>query len=291
MNTNSKEKIFSYPKLNIGKNEFEPSELIQIDTELSLHEIVGKDKNSIKTIVIVGAWHGDEVDSFLQYKNANIFCFEPNPETFSFLKKRFDNYSNVYCLPFACGSTKGPGELNENNITGTDSILPTLNTSFLSVTKKHSVDICRLDDIEQLKSIEIDLLWLDVQGFELEVLKGANLLLQNCQVIFTEVSQNNPDYKNAVTYDNLNSYLDNIDFKLLAEGLNGNNSISHSGNALFVKKNNPLSTSYFNTYEDRIISRIKKDILKRNLFSMKFARYISKIIPLSVKLQIKKFIK
>jgi len=284
------EKAFSYPSLKISGNEFEPSELIQIDTELSIHEIIGKEKNSIENIVIVGAWRGDEVNSFLKFKNVNIFCFEPNPQNFSFLQKRFNDVRNVHCFPLACGAMSGEAELFESNITGTDSMLPILESSSMSLTKKHSVTICRLDDVTELKGKAIDLLWIDVQGFELEVLKGANALLQNCQAIFTEVNENNPDYKSAVSYATLTSYLISKNFRLLAEGINKIDMEHPGGNALFVQKQNNLSGFYFDNFIQRIQTRVKWDSFKRNIYSIRLLKYLTNVLPNSSKILIKKYI-
>ena len=289
-NMDIEQKVFSYPSFQIGKNHFEPSELIQMDTEISIHELIGKEEGFIKNIVIVGAWRGDEVSSFLKYKEVNIFCFEPNPQNFLYLKKRYQNTPNVHCFPLACGATKGVVELHESNITGTDSILPILESSSMSLTKKHSVEMCRLDDILELKNKTIDLLWIDVQGFELEVLKGAELLLQKCLAIFTEVNERNQDYKSAVSYTVLTTYLQDNDFRLLAQGINKTDPKNIGGNALFVEKNNKIKYSFFDNFSQRIQKRLQKDSLKRNLYSIKTLRSLSFLLPISFKIFIKKYI-
>jgi FkbM family methyltransferase len=72
------------------------------------------------------------------------------------------------------------------------------------VVATHSVKTRRLDDIDELAGV--DFLKIDVQGGELEVLRGAERLLRSCLVIQTEV-EFLPLYKNQPLFGDIDQHL------------------------------------------------------------------------------------
>ena len=93
---------------------------------------------------------------------------------------------------------------------------------------------------------------LDVQGAELEVLKGSRILLKKTDVIMTEVSTREL-YKNAPLYGDMIKWLEIEGFTLIADDLNLN---LGWGDALFMRSSlfsdryswiKPLSNSTYNT--------------------------------------------
>ncbi len=75
----------------------------------------------------------------------------------------------------------------------------------------------------------IDLLYLDTQGAELSVLKGATKLLKQVQYVFTEASRGGL-YENDVNHKALTEYLDSQGFSLVFLYMN-----KHGwGDALYV---------------------------------------------------------
>ena len=171
--------IFKYKELNLFGESFDPGELIQIDTEKNVHVMLGVSPSQIYNVVVVGAWRGNEVASFLKYPNAHIYCFEPNETNYEHLIDRWKGNSRVTCYKVACAAFDGESTLNEANLTGNDSLLSISNEpeSVLKLIKTHTIKTVRLDSVKELAGKNIDLLWADVQGYELEVLMGAPLLL------------------------------------------------------------------------------------------------------------------
>lgn len=280
-------KIFSYPTMQYEGRSFPPYSLIQIDTENSFHIFTKQNPQDIKTVVIVGAWRGDEVLSFLKYPNAKIFCFEPNPENFSYLQERFKNNSRVMCLPFACGANDGVLELYEGNVTGNDSLLPIVDSNTLQYKTQHQVKVVQLDSILELNDGKIDLLWMDVQGYELEVLKGATDILSRCLAVFSEVNSSNKDYKNAATYEEVTDYLGANYFDLVAEGVEISSDNNRGGNALYLNQSIQINTDIFSSFKERTEAELKSITIKRKLFSNTLARKIINIIPDSLKMKLK----
>ena len=72
--------------------------------------------------------------------------------------------------------------------------------------KNEEVDVKRFDE---LIINDVNFLVLDVQGFELEVLKGFGEKIKSIDFLFTEINKNFV-YKNNVLIDELDQYLKNI---------------------------------------------------------------------------------
>ena len=150
-------KVFVYKELHAFNHVFDPGELIQIDVEKNFEIMIGVNYALVKNIVIVGAWRGNEVASFLRYPNAMIYCFEPNEENFKHLVERWGKNKRVICFKKACAAFDGESVLNEASLTGNDSLLSINKDSKigLKLVKTHNIKTIRLDSVEELKGTTI----------------------------------------------------------------------------------------------------------------------------------------
>lgn len=161
-------------------------------TKTFLHTVV-KTKNPV--FYDVGGNKGDyTLMLYKSFPNSKITTFEPNPNTFSILKKNTDNISKL--INKGVGENTGELELFFES-TNPTSVQASSNPEILKQIAKSGklasvkIDVVKLDDI--VKEDRIDFLKIDVEGFELDVLKGAtNLLKQNriniIQFEFNEVN-------------------------------------------------------------------------------------------------------
>ncbi len=277
---------FRYKELHIDGLLFDPGELIQIDVEKNIEKMLGLQPEKVKNIIVVGAWRGNEVASFLRYPNAMIYCFEPNETNFQHLFDRWGNNKRVMCFKQACASFDGESELHEANLTGNDSLLAIKHDSKngLKLIKTHTIQTVRLDSVKELVGKEIDLLWADTQGYELEVLSGAPELVKRTKALFLEVYKNNVDYEQAAPYAEVMEFLDRQGFSTTAEGLDKNG----GGNALFL--NSKIDTNAFlpHVYESRIRASVKDASRKRQLLNFKIIRLAAVFTPVKLKTLIRK---
>ena len=162
-------------------------------TSFGITEALSQVDSTIKTIFDVGANIGQfSTAASYFYPNATIFSFEPDPETFSVLKKNTKELNNIKAHNYAFGNEDGKIEFNKNSYHHSSSILNLHkeNTDFpggnITTIK---VNIFRLDtkafDFTIQKPV---LLKLDVQGFELEVLKGGDKFLSEFKYVLLESS-------------------------------------------------------------------------------------------------------
>jgi FkbM family methyltransferase len=153
----------------------------------------------IKTVFDVGANEGQSAREFLRhFPTARIFSFEPTPATFQALSRFAQTQPRLTPINKALGEAPGKVELNENAFHQTNSVLPAnlgsakyLGRGVINCQRKIAVEMTTIDAFGRQESLTgIDLLKMDVQGFELFVLKGAQEFLSARKIgcIVLEVS-------------------------------------------------------------------------------------------------------
>lgn len=174
-------------------------------------------KTDSPIIVDGGANIGTVTDLFLQqYANPTIHAFEPRPDAAQVMQSKYENLSNVHVHMCALGSEDATLSFN---VVGHETSSSLLNPSpinqhyhpdIMTVTQTIDVPVKRLDAI---LNIDIDLLKLDLQGYELEALKGCGDLLQRIKTITTEV-EFVPLYDNQPLFADIDVFLRSQGFKL-----------------------------------------------------------------------------
>ncbi len=148
-------------------------------------------------VMDVGANRGQFLELALaRFAPERAVCIEPLPEAFADLQARFGGHPAVSLYPCAAGAASGEVEMQVNRHDQASSVLPIRTQGDLRFTQRDLtpvgaivVPIRTLDDIAQECDLAtIDLLKLDVQGYELEVLRGAERTLPKVHAILTEVS-------------------------------------------------------------------------------------------------------
>ena len=123
----------------------------------------------------VGANKGQTVNKYIEvFGNSNIYSFEPSPKTFEILIKNTSYLENVSVWNYGVGSKAGSLLFNENKGSDMSSFLELGEQGWGEIQKKTTVDIITIDNfLDQHQISKVDVLKLDVQGFELEIFKGA----------------------------------------------------------------------------------------------------------------------
>lgn len=230
-------KIVNSIGMKLGIVTLPPYEYIQNDIENNLYRYLKKSNKEIKHIVIVGAHYGDEVKRMAKlYPDCVFYLFEPFEEYFDHLNKRFKSNARIKLFNLALSDKAGSLQFYDTNIEGSQSILKpgkfAKDNYNIDVNKKFQVNSDLVDNV--LNDIEIDCLWIDVQGAELQVLKGARESLLKTKSVFIEVSIKEGLYDNGVMMDDLGQFLEKYNFTLAGLGTDHRNL---TGNAFYMKIN------------------------------------------------------
>jgi FkbM family methyltransferase len=195
------------------------------------------------TIVEVGCHVGnDTLELSFLFPEGKIYGFEPHPQLFAECWQRTQFRSNVQIWQTAMSEALGGSIFHPSSgsSTGSGSLLePTVHKInhpevVFHTDKRFFVFTSTLDLWSRSIGLEkIDLLWIDVQGAELLVFKGAEEMLQKTEYIYVEVSEI-PLYEGGAAYSDLKALLGDLGFKLEQEYI-PDASICE-GNALFHKE-------------------------------------------------------
>jgi len=116
---------------------------------------------------------------------AYIYSFEPGKETFSQMSKNTSTIKNIQRYNFALGSFDGEATLNyDKEGSGLASVYERkLEHANISLNTKENIEIKTIDSVYLSNNItHIDFLKMDVEGHELEILKGAGDVLKDKKV-------------------------------------------------------------------------------------------------------------
>jgi FkbM family methyltransferase len=192
-----------------------------------LSDRVGGEK--ARTVIDVGAYLGETAHWFsVLFPNATVWAVEPFPESFAKLALKSSNKLKPF--NFAVTNFDGSVELYYNSIPHTSGIYPINSESSdsLSVAQQGEsgaaavnssvgsvmVDARSLNSFVAEQNIqEIDLLKIDVQGAEVDVLKGSGQILNRVAVVLIEISLYDY-YEKSSTIGDVESYLSPHGFSL-----------------------------------------------------------------------------
>ena len=140
-------------------------------------------------------------------REGRVYAFEPIPRIFSVLAKNveFNDFENIVIFNYALGDSDGEVYMNDSE---TDD---TINSVVAS--SKNKVKLCTLDSIMEMTDLKINLLKVDVEGFELFVFRGAPHILQKTDCVFFESWEIHSKRYNYTSNDLL-TFLRNSGFRI-----------------------------------------------------------------------------
>ena len=149
------------------------------------------------TVLDVGAWCGTWTQVMEPYAN-KIIAFEPDKLHFDCLNKNCKNSINKQV---AVGNTFKKIKLIGDNF-----------TQAKRVGEEGDIQMITIDS---LNLHNVDMIKIDVEGYEMEVLKGANKTLRTVQYVMIELNSNTGKYGSS--NQECMDFLEQLGFKLLLE--------------------------------------------------------------------------
>ncbi len=154
------------------------------------------------------------------FPEARVYSFEPLPDIATKLRQNLAGRSQVKITEAALGNEDGKITFNRAAYSLASSALPIHkenNASFSGVEEieKLEVDIVRLDSVLANELLESPcLLKLDLQGFEMEALKGATETLKRCDYVLLETALKTM-YEGEALFDEIYDFMRNANYRFL----------------------------------------------------------------------------
>ncbi len=189
---------------------------------------------NIKCIFELGSRNLVDAERLYDFYNAPVYSFECNPDCIRECVNTYERFdlkkkANIHLITNAISMVEGDipfyaFDLQKYNNMGSSSLLkidfskrdprdPDYNRP--NPQKMVMVKGIRLDTFMRSEGINgVDLICMDLQGYELEALKSMGDLILNTRYIITETSITST-YEGGSSFDELNAYLENRGFKYM----------------------------------------------------------------------------
>jgi FkbM family methyltransferase len=176
----------------------------------------------LRTIYDAGAHKGQFALACAHYyPQANIYSFEPVPQTFEALRANTRKARRIVPIAGALGSTEGVLDFYHNQYSHASSALK-VNDLQKQLLPKTSVYQCIQVPVHPLDHWTAKwpqdkpiLLKMDVQGYEREVLKGASMSLPGVEYILLE-SSFQPLYEGEPVFEEMHDLMKTLGYALVA---------------------------------------------------------------------------
>ena len=173
---------------------------------------------SIHGCIHIGAHEGQEYPLYKHFNINNLLFYEALPDNFEKLQKTVAGDTSIDIRNIALGNMSGTVEMYLEDRGLSSSILEPKHhlSQYPQITfeEKATVNITRLDD-EQFDRSKYNFMNIDVQGYELEVFKGATETLKHIDLIITEINKEEM-YEGCALVEDVDEFLSTYKFKRIA---------------------------------------------------------------------------
>ena len=207
---------------------------------LDLIRLRSKYDLDIRGVYHIGAHFGQENTVYTEMGIVNRVFFEPLPVTYKKLLANVGSGGGVTCVNTSLGNRIGVIDMfvETANQGQSSSILePDIHIKqypHITFNEKVTVNITTLDKYllgSDINGGDYNFINIDVQGYELEVFKGAESTLEHIDYVMTEVNRENV-YKGCPMVSELDGYLSSYGFSRVETTWDGGT----WGDALYVKR-------------------------------------------------------
>jgi FkbM family methyltransferase len=176
------------------------------------------DFTNVSGVIHVGAHHGQEYEAYLSEYGEHIktHWFEPGAEAFGLLKENLGNAHGAELYNFALGAESGGLPLwTETANDGQSSSLakPARHAEIFPHIDFFEGDVVQVRTLDSFSITDSNVMVLDVQGYELDVLKGSIETLKSVDHIFCEVNYIEM-YEGCPDLISISEFLDPLGFEL-----------------------------------------------------------------------------
>ena len=203
---------------------------------LDFEKLLKKYDMNVTGVLHVGAHFGEEYLSYIENDITKVVFIEPIKENFQVLEDRFGSIDEVVLINKGAGSVRKKVNIyrSSNNLVSSSVLKPkrhlTQHPDVLFDDGQTVIEIDRIDNMLQ-DITPYNFMNVDVQGYELEVFKGAGILLDKIDFIMTEVNRDEV-YEDCAQISEIDEYLLEYGFKRVETSWDGD----CWGDAFYVKE-------------------------------------------------------
>jgi|TARA_R110002020_G_scaffold333507_2_gene548912 FkbM family methyltransferase len=200
---------------------------------LNLKNLHDKYELNVKGVLHIGAHYGEENSIYDELNYPNRIFFEPLKKNFDVLRQNVTEWPLVNIALGASTQNKEMYVESANNGQSSSLLKPKLHLQqypHITFPEKEDVLVDTLDNVLEDKE-SYNFINMDVQGYELEVLKGATESLKHIDYLMCEVNRAEV-YEECCMIDELDSFLSSYNFKRVETTWDG----VTWGDAFYVKE-------------------------------------------------------
>lgn len=177
----------------------------------------------VRGVIHVGAHKAEEYETYKAIGAESIIYIECNSDLVVELEKRFKEHSDVRVVQATIFDKETEAVLKIHNDTHTTSLLDMAkmaeNHPELVVERTEEVSTVSLNYLVKILGVNLtkyNLLTIDVQGVELQALKGAEEIIDAFDYVYTEV-ETWELYKDSINYEEIKKWLGDHGFEMVTE--------------------------------------------------------------------------
>jgi FkbM family methyltransferase len=160
---------------------------------ISLDKIVKDFNSEIRGVIHIGAHYGQECDSYLEQGIKNLMFFEPIAANYKKLLANLPKGGNIKTFNNALGNYTGTKVMyveTDNDGQSCSLLAPGTHLSLYPNIKFDKSEVVWVDKLDQIPFDRglYNMINIDVQGYELEVFRGAANTLRNIDIVYTEIN-------------------------------------------------------------------------------------------------------
>jgi FkbM family methyltransferase len=159
---------------------------------LNLDYVFEKYKPHVSGIIHIGGHYGNEISKYKEHNVENVILFEPLSSNFEVLQKTIKEVGgNIIAHKVALGNDNKKVTMNisDNDAQSSSILTPKVHLTAHPEVLFVGTEEVQMDKLDDYDCKKYNMAIIDVQGYELEVLRGGSKTLQNVDYIYCEVNR------------------------------------------------------------------------------------------------------
>jgi FkbM family methyltransferase len=182
---------------------------------LELSGLIKKYNMNISGVIHIGAHYGEEVPNYVNLGIDDIVLFEPLKNNFEVLKNNVSGLNaNIVGNRVALGNKNQNVNmlLSSNNLESSSVLKPKIHLDLHPDVIFSGQELVEMKKLDDFLFKNYNFINMDVQGYEMEVLKGAEKTLENIDYLYCEVNRNEV-YEGNAYIEEIDNYLSNYNMR------------------------------------------------------------------------------